>query len=47
MNFTVTDHTTLADLLALQLHLYEEVVRSTVDKAVKEMAIEKVIIFCC
>ncbi|XP_019728452.1 dynein heavy chain 11, axonemal isoform X3 [Hippocampus comes] len=43
MNFTVTDHTTLADLLALQLHLYEEVVRSTVDKAVKEMAIEKVV----
>ncbi|XP_061632559.1 dynein axonemal heavy chain 11 isoform X3 [Phyllopteryx taeniolatus] len=43
MNFTVTDHTTLADLLALQLHLYEEEVRSTVDKAVKEMAIEKVV----
>ncbi|KAM9806325.1 dynein axonemal heavy chain 11 isoform 1-T1 [Syngnathus typhle] len=43
MNFTVTDCTTLADLLALQLHLYEEEVRNTVDKAVKEMAIEKVV----
>ncbi|XP_061675536.1 dynein axonemal heavy chain 11 isoform X2 [Syngnathoides biaculeatus] len=43
MNFTVSDRTTLADLLALQLHLYEEEVRSTVDKAVKEMAIEKVV----
>ncbi|XP_054638441.1 dynein axonemal heavy chain 11 isoform X2 [Dunckerocampus dactyliophorus] len=43
MNFTVTDSTTLADLLALQMHLYEEEVRSTVDKAIKEMAIEKVV----
>ena len=38
----MTDSTTLEDLLALRLHLYEEEVRSVVDKAVKEMAIEKV-----
>lgn len=44
MDFTVTDSTTLEDLLALQLHLFEEEVRSIVDKAVKEMAIEKVLI---
>ncbi|KAM9852522.1 dynein axonemal heavy chain 11 [Aulostomus maculatus] len=43
MDFTVTDRTTVEDLLALQLHLFEEEVRYIVDKAVKEMAIEKVI----
>lgn len=42
MGFTVTNHTTLEDLLALKLHLLEDEVRSIVDKAVKEMAIEKV-----
>uniref|UniRef100_UPI0037E727D7 dynein axonemal heavy chain 11 n=1 Tax=Semicossyphus pulcher TaxID=241346 RepID=UPI0037E727D7 len=43
MNFTVTDSTRLEDLLALQLHLLEDKVRNIVDKAVKEMAIEKVV----
>ncbi|XP_067457869.1 dynein axonemal heavy chain 11 isoform X1 [Thunnus thynnus] len=43
MDFTVTDSTTLEDLLALQLHFFEEEVRNIVDKAVKEMAIEKVV----
>ncbi|KAM9310019.1 dynein axonemal heavy chain 11 [Pholidichthys leucotaenia] len=43
INFTVTDSTTLEDLLALQLHLFEDEVRNIVDKAVKEMAIEKVV----
>ncbi|KAM8734967.1 dynein axonemal heavy chain 11 [Acanthopagrus schlegelii] len=43
MNFTVTDNTTLDDLLALQLHLLEDEVGNIVDKAVKEMAIEKVV----
>ncbi|XP_071372237.1 dynein axonemal heavy chain 11 isoform X2 [Centroberyx affinis] len=43
MDFTMTDSTTLEDLLALQLHLFEEEVRNIVDKAVKETAIEKVI----
>lgn len=44
MDFTVTDSTTLEDLLGLQLHFFEEEVRSIVDKAVKEMAIEKVLL---
>ncbi|TKS81941.1 Dynein heavy chain 17, axonemal [Collichthys lucidus] len=43
MDFTVTDSTTLEDLLALQLHLLEDEIRNIVDKAVKEMAIEKVV----
>lgn len=43
MDFAVTDNTTLEDLLALKLHLLEDEVRSIVDKAVKEMAIEKVV----
>lgn len=45
MDFSVTDGTTLEDLLALQLHLFEDEVRSIVDKAVKEMTIEKVFFF--
>lgn len=40
----MTDSTTLGDLLALQLHLLEDEVCNTVDKAVKEMAIEKVVL---
>lgn len=36
------DGTTLGDLLELQLHRVEEEVKNIVDKAVKEMAIEKV-----
>lgn len=43
MDFAVTDNTTLEDLLGLKLHLLEDEVRSIVDKAVKEMAIEKVV----
>ncbi|KAI1886190.1 hypothetical protein AGOR_G00211440 [Albula goreensis] len=43
VEFTMTDSTTLASLLALQLHKVEEDVRNIVDKAVKEMAIEKVL----
>ncbi|XP_053483492.1 dynein axonemal heavy chain 11 isoform X4 [Ictalurus furcatus] len=41
VDFTVTEKTTLADLLTLQLHVYEDEVQNTVSKAVKEMAIEK------
>uniref|UniRef100_A0AAV2MDL9 AAA+ ATPase domain-containing protein n=1 Tax=Knipowitschia caucasica TaxID=637954 RepID=A0AAV2MDL9_KNICA len=41
--FSVTDDTTLENLLALKLHLFEDEVRSTVDKAVKEMTIEKIV----
>lgn len=35
--------TTLADLLQLNLHCFEDEVRAIVDKAVKEMGMEKVL----
>lgn len=37
------DSTTLSDLLALNLHEYEDEVKNIVDKSVKEMAMEKVL----
>jgi dynein heavy chain len=37
------DKTTLSDLLSLNLHNYEDEVRGIVDKAVKEMSMEKVL----
>lgn len=37
------DATTLSDLLALNLHEYEDEVKNIVDKSVKEMAMEKVL----
>lgn len=37
----MNDTTTLADLLDLQLHKYEEEVKNIVDKSVKEMGMEK------
>ncbi|XP_008430693.1 dynein heavy chain 11, axonemal isoform X2 [Poecilia reticulata] len=43
VDFTVSDTTTLGNLLALQLHLFEDEVSIIVDKAVKELAIEKII----
>ncbi|XP_052595155.1 dynein axonemal heavy chain 11 isoform X2 [Peromyscus californicus insignis] len=43
VKFSIKDTTTLADLLALQLHRVEDDVRDIVDKAVKELGIEKVI----
>jgi hypothetical protein len=40
----VMDHkTTLADLLALNLHEYEEEVKNIVDQGIKEMSMEKVL----
>ena len=39
----MNDSTTLADLLALKLHNFEDEVRGIVDKAVKEMGMEKVL----
>ena len=39
----MNDSTTLADLLALNLHNFEDEVRGIVDKAVKEMGMEKVL----
>lgn len=41
MKFHIDDDTTLADLLALNLHKYEEEVKTIVDKSVKEAAMEK------
>uniref|UniRef100_A0A4W6G5D9 Dynein axonemal heavy chain 17 n=1 Tax=Lates calcarifer TaxID=8187 RepID=A0A4W6G5D9_LATCA len=42
VRFTM-DQTTLADLLQLNLHCFEDEVRGIVDKAVKEMGMEKVL----
>ncbi|ETE67846.1 Dynein heavy chain 9, axonemal, partial [Ophiophagus hannah] len=41
--FTMDADTTLADLLKLNLHNFEDEVRSIVDKAMKEMSMEKVV----
>ncbi|CAH6779586.1 Dnah11 [Phodopus roborovskii] len=43
VRFSISDSTTLADLLALRLHRVEDDVRDIVDKAVKELGTEKVI----
>uniref|UniRef100_A0A8C9SNB8 Dynein axonemal heavy chain 17 n=1 Tax=Scleropages formosus TaxID=113540 RepID=A0A8C9SNB8_SCLFO len=43
VRFTMDKDTTLADLLKLNLHKYEDEVRGIVDKAVKEMGMEKVL----
>lgn len=42
VRFVMGKSTTLGDLLELQLHRVEDEVKNIVDKAVKEMAIEKV-----
>lgn len=42
-NFVDNPKTTLADLLELNLHTYEDEVKNIVDKAVKEMSMEKII----
>ncbi|KAL3857821.1 hypothetical protein ACJMK2_012454, partial [Sinanodonta woodiana] len=41
--FVMDKNTTLSDLLSLNLHNYEDEVRNIVDKAVKEMSMEKVL----
>ncbi|XP_067892376.1 dynein axonemal heavy chain 11 [Heterodontus francisci] len=43
VSFVMDADTTLGDLLALQLYRVEEEVKNIVDKAIKEMAIEKVL----
>ncbi|KAK2822251.1 hypothetical protein Q5P01_022316 [Channa striata] len=43
VRFVMGEGTTLGDLLELQLHRVEDEVKNIVDKAVKEMAIEKVL----
>lgn len=42
VKFEMSEETTLADLLQLNLHNYEDEVRNIVDKAVKESGMEKV-----
>ncbi|XP_041939413.1 dynein heavy chain 9, axonemal [Alosa sapidissima] len=43
VRFAMDEGTTLADLLRLELHRFEDEVRGIVDRAVKEMAMEKVL----
>lgn len=43
VRFAMDERTTLADLLRLELHRFEDEVRGIVDRAVKEMAMEKVL----
>ncbi|NXL59531.1 DYH17 protein, partial [Chordeiles acutipennis] len=43
VNFTMSEDTTLADLLQLNLHKFEDEVRGIVDKAMKESGMEKVL----
>ncbi|MCJ8738378.1 hypothetical protein PDJAM_G00035190 [Pangasius djambal] len=43
VRFTMDRDTTLADLLNLNLHCFEDEVRAIVDRAVKEMGMEKVL----
>uniref|UniRef100_A0A8C9NDF6 Dynein axonemal heavy chain 17 n=1 Tax=Serinus canaria TaxID=9135 RepID=A0A8C9NDF6_SERCA len=43
VEFTMSENTTLADLLQLNLHKFEEEVRGIVDKATKEAGMEKVL----
>uniref|UniRef100_A0A8B9S1G8 Dynein axonemal heavy chain 17 n=1 Tax=Accipiter nisus TaxID=211598 RepID=A0A8B9S1G8_9AVES len=43
VNFTMSKDTTLADLLQLNLHKFEDEVRGIVDKAMKEAGMEKVL----
>ena len=42
----MSEETTLADLLALNLHEVEEDVRNIVDKATKELSMEKTLKVC-
>uniref|UniRef100_A0AAV2JSR2 Dynein heavy chain linker domain-containing protein n=1 Tax=Knipowitschia caucasica TaxID=637954 RepID=A0AAV2JSR2_KNICA len=43
VRFTMNQETSLADLLQLNLHCFEDEVRAIVDRAVKEMSMEKVL----
>lgn len=42
VKFTMSEDTTLGDLLQLNLHKFEDEVRGIVDKAMKESGMEKV-----
>jgi len=43
VKFVLNDKTTLSDLLSLNLHQFEDEVKNIVDKAVKEMSMEKML----
>ncbi len=43
VNFIMSEETTLADLLNLNLHNFEDDVHNIVDKAIKEMAMERML----
>ncbi|QQP33020.1 Dynein beta chain_ ciliary [Caligus rogercresseyi] len=43
VSFTMSEETTLADLLNLNLHSFEDEVHNIVDKAIKEMAMERML----
>ena len=43
VKFSITNKTVLADLMSLNLHLFEDEVKNVVDKAVKEVSMEKVL----
>ncbi|XP_062482469.1 dynein axonemal heavy chain 17 isoform X3 [Pezoporus occidentalis] len=43
VNFTMSENTTLADLLQLNLHNFEDEVHGIVDKAINELGMEKVL----
>ena len=43
VNFNMSEDTTLADLLYLNLHNFEDEVHNIVDKAIKEMAMERML----
>ncbi|XP_061233427.1 dynein axonemal heavy chain 17 isoform X1 [Neopsephotus bourkii] len=43
VNFTMSEDTTLADVLQLNLHNFEDEVHGIVDKAIKELGMEKVL----
>ena len=43
VSFTMTEQTRLAELLCLNLHNFEDEVQNIVDKACKELAMEKMI----
>ena len=43
MRFVMSEETSLSDLLKLNLHNYEDDVHNIVDKACKELAMEKMI----
>lgn len=46
VKFVMSDETTLEDLLALNLHEVEDDVRNIVDKATKELSMEKTLKVC-